>query len=290
MKGKRIKMMGRNILHTSSEEDLEKLEIKLFLQGIYEWYGYDYRNYAYHSIRRRIWYRVKKENVSHILELLEKVLHDPACMQKLLGDFSINVTEMFRNPLFFLDFRKKVVPILRTYPRVRIWHAGCSTGEEVYSMAILLQEEGLYEQSKIYATDMNADVLRVAKSGEFPISNMKKYTSNYLEAGGKRAFSEYYKVRDNKVKFHESLSKNIIFAQHNLVTDSSFNEFQVILCRNVLIYFNKELQDKAHELFYDSLGMFGILGLGDKETISFTGRADHYKEIGGKEKLYQKVK
>lgn len=283
-------MMEGNKLHTGSDETLEKLQIKLFLQGIYEWYGMDYRNYAYHSIQRRIWHRAHAEKASSILELLEKVLHDRACMQRLMEDFSINVTEMFRDPLFFLHFRNEIVPILRTYPQIRIWHAGCSTGEEVYSMAIILQEEGLYERSKIYATDINPNVLRIAKSGEFPISNMKKYTSNYFEAGGKQAFSEYYKVKNNKVKFHNSLSKNIVFAQHNLVTDSSFNEFQVILCRNVLIYFNKYLQDKVHELFYESLSMSGVLGLGDKETISFSGKVDCYREVEGKEKLYQKVK
>lgn len=290
VKGNRTRMMERNKLLIGTNEDLEKLQINLFLQGIYEWYGLDFRNYAYHSIRRRIWHRVHAEKTSHILELLEKVLHDPACMERLKEDFSINVTEMFRDPLFFLHFRKVIVPILRNYPEIRIWHAGCSTGEEVYSMAILLKEEGLYDRAKIYATDINPNVLRIAKSGEIPLSNMRKYTSNYFEAGGKRAFSEYYKVRDNKVQFHPSLSKNTVFAEHNLVTDSSFNEFQVILCRNVLIYFNKALQDKVHELFYESLSISGILGLGNKETISFTKRAENYREIEGKEKLYQKVK
>lgn len=282
--------MESKLPDTGSSEDLEKLEIKLFLQGIYEWYGYDYRNYSYHSIRRRIWHRIQAEGISHVLELLEKVLHDPSCMQRLIADFSINVTEMFRDPLLFYHFRKKVVPILRTYPSIRIWHAGCSTGEEVYSMAILLHEEGLYDKAKIYATDMNSNVLRNAKNREYPIFKMKKYTKNYLKAGGKRAFSEYYKVKNNKVEFHSSLSKNIVFAQHNLVTDRSFNEFHVILCRNVLIYFNYDLQNSVHQLFYESLAMSGILVLGDKERISFLEKAGYYKEIDGKQKLYQKVR
>ena len=235
--------------YTSSPQDLEKIEIDLFLQGIYEWYGYDYRDYAYHSIRRRIWHRVHAEKLNTVLELLDKVLHNPDCMQRLMEDFSINVTEMFRDPLFFLHFRKEVIPILRTYPSIRIWHAGCSTGEEVYSMAILLQEEGLYNKTKLYATDINTNVLRIAKNGLFPISNMKKYTNNYLEAGGKRAFSEYYKVTNNKVKFDSSLSKNIVFAQHNLVTDRSFNEFHVILCRNVLIYLIKTYKQRFISCF-----------------------------------------
>ncbi|MDW0117197.1 protein-glutamate O-methyltransferase CheR [Sporosarcina thermotolerans] len=274
----------------SSPKDLEKIEIDLFLQGIFEWYGYDYRDYAYHSIKRRIWHRIHAERLNSVLELLDKVLHNPDCMQRLTEDFSINVTEMFRDPLFFLEFRKKVIPILRTYPSIRIWHAGCSTGEEVYSMAILLQEEGLYDKTKIYATDINTNVLRIAKNGIFSISNMKRYTNNYLEAGGTRSFSEYYKVTNDKVKFDPSLSKNVVFAQHNLVTDRSFNEFHVILCRNVLIYFNRNLQAKVHQLFYESLGMFGILGLGDKETISFTNKADYYKELSRQQKIYQKIK
>lgn len=272
------------------KDELEKLEIGLLLEGIYSWYGYDYRNYAYNSIKRRIWHRIHAEKLSTISGLLEKVLHDQECLKRLIADFSINVTEMYRDPLFFLSFREQIVPLLRTYPSIRIWHAGCSTGEEVYSMAILLYEEGLYEKTKIYATDINQDVLRVAKSGVFPLENMRKYTNNYMIAGGKRAFSDYYTVKNNGVKFHSSLSKNIIFAQHNLVTDQSFNEFHVILCRNVLIYFDKSLQKKVHGLFYESLGMFGILGLGDKETIVYTEKADCYEDVITGQKLYKKVK
>ncbi|WP_231514783.1 CheR family methyltransferase [Oceanobacillus salinisoli] len=274
----------------SSYEDLEKLEIELFLRAIYEWYGYDYRDYAYQSIRRRIWHRAHAEKLPSILALLDKVLHNSACMQRLIADFSINVTEMFRDPMFFLHFREKVIPLLRTYPSIRIWHAGCATGEEVYSMAILLQEEGLYDRTKIYATDINTHVLKIAKKGYFPLEHMKKYTNNYIQAGGKLAFSEYYTATNNGVQFHPFLTKNIVFAQHNLVTDRSFNEFHVILCRNVLIYFNKDLQKKVQELFYESLRMFGILGLGDKETISYTDRADSYNVISGNQKLYQKIK
>lgn len=273
-----------------TNDDLEKLEIELLLQGLYSWCGYDFRNYAYNSIKRRIWYRVHAERLSSITALLEKILHEPACLQRLIGDFSINVTEMFRDPLFFLHFREKVVPLLRTYPSIKIWHAGCASGEEVYSMAMLLTEEGLYDKTKIYATDMNAEVLKKAKSGLFPLENMRKYTSNYLNAGGKKAFSDYYHVTNNGVKFHSYLTENVVFAQHNLVTDHSFNEFHVILCRNVLIYFNKPLQEKVHSLFYESLGMFGILGLGDKETINFTNMEDNFEAISRSQKLYKKVK
>lgn len=272
------------------EENLEKLEIELLLQGLYLWCGYDYRNYSYNSIRRRIWHRVHAEKLTTITGLLEKILHDPGCLKRMVADFSINVTEMFRNPLFFKAFREKVVPILRTYPSIRIWHAGCSTGEEVYSMAILLHEEGLYEKSKIYATDINGDVLKAAKVGLYPLEQMKKYTNNYIHAGGKEAFSDYYHVIGNGVKFHSFLTKNVVFAQHNLVTDSSFNEFHVILCRNVMIYFNKALQEKVHNLFYESLGMFGVLGLGDKESIAFTAKADCYEDITASHKIYKKIK
>jgi chemotaxis protein methyltransferase CheR len=276
--------------YSNTNDELEKIEIQLLLQGLYEWCGYDFRNYSYASIKRRIWHRVHSEKLTSITGLLDKILHDPECLQRLIADFSINVTEMFRDPLFFFSFRENVVPLLRTYPSIRIWHAGCSTGEEVYSMAMLLHEEGLYENTKIYATDMNTKVLKTAKSGVFPLKNMKKYTNNYLQAGGDRAFSDYYSVTKNGVKFHPFLSKNIVFAQHNLVTDRSFNTFHVILCRNVLIYFNKSLQEKVHDLFYESLGMLGIFGLGDKESLYNTKVAACYEEINGKQKLFKKIK
>lgn len=282
--------MTKSSYHMDLKDDLEKVEIELLLQGLYSWYGYDYRNYAYNSIKRRIWHRVHLEKLNSITALLEKILHDSTCMQRLIADFSINVTEMFRDPQFFLAFREHVVPVLRTYPSIKIWHAGCSSGEEVYSMAILLHEEGLLDKAKIYATDINTQVLTLAKFGIFPLVYMKKYTSNYIKAGGTTAFSNYYTVSHQGVKFHDYLKKNMVFAQHNLATDESFNEFNVILCRNVLIYFNSMLQEKAHDLFYNSLGMFGILGLGDKETIAYTNRADYYEELCSNEKLYKKIK
>nr|WP_198044593.1 protein-glutamate O-methyltransferase CheR [Lysinibacillus timonensis] len=272
------------------EMSLEKIEIQLLLNGLYEWCGYDFRNYAYPSVRRRILHRMNAENLRTITSLLDKVLHDKDCLQRLISDFSINVTEMFRDPLFFKEFREKVVPILKTYPSIRIWHAGCATGEEVYSMAILLNEEGLYEKTKIYATDINPNVLKIAKNGRYPLENMKKYTNNYLQAGGKEAFSDYYKVDHLGVKFQSFLAKNIVFAQHNLVTDSSFNEFHVILCRNVLIYFNKALQNKVLQLFYHSLGTFGILCLGSKESINYTDFSSNFDDIHAAQKIYKKIK
>lgn len=269
--------------------DIERIEIGLLLEGIYQRYGYDFRTYAYSSIKRRICHRIDIDKLESIAELQHKVLHQPLYMQKLLGDFSINVTEMFRDPEFYVSFRKNVIPILHSYPLVRIWSAGCATGEEAYSMAILLHEEGLYERSKIYATDMNADVLEKAKKGVFSFDKMKQYTSNYQKSGGTHAFSEYYTADQYGVKLEPFLSKNIVFAQHNLVTDSSFNEFNVILCRNVLIYFDKGLQHQVHNLFHESLSRSGVLGLGSKESVRFTPYRDDYEDVDGKNRIYKKI-
>lgn len=211
-------------------------------------------------------------------------------MERLILAFSVNFTTMFRDPEFYLAFRQKVVPILRTYPSLKVWHAGCSTGEEVYSMAILLEEEGLYPRTKIYATDLNEVVLKKAKEGIFSLENMRDYTGNYLKAGGKQAFSEYYTAGYGSAMLRPSLKKNIIFAQHNLVTDSPFNEFQIIWCRNVAIYFNKTLQHRVHKLLYDSLSRFGVLGLGNKESLRFTRYEECYEELVKDTSLYRKIK
>lgn len=271
-------------------DDREQIEIQLLLEGIYRLYGYDFRNYAYNSIRRRIWHRVHAMKLKTISALQEKVLHDPECMRLLMKDLMIHVTEMYRDPELFLAFRQKVVPLLHTYPFIRIWHAGCSTGEEVFSMAVLLHEEGLYHKSRIYATDASEDVINQARTGNFPLRKMQEYTKNYLLAGGNGSFSQYYTATEKSVTFHPFLKENMVFAQHNLVTDRSFNEFHVIFCRNVLIYFNKELQDQVHELFYESLTPFGVLALGNRESINFTMHAENYEVMDSREKLYRKVK
>jgi chemotaxis protein methyltransferase CheR len=270
--------------------DLEKIEIDLLTQAVYQHYGFDFRDYAYPSLRRRIWKRVHAEGLTTVSGLIERTLHDPPCMERLLLDLSINTTAMFRDPHFYLAFRQKVVPVLRTYPFVRLWHAGCSTGEEVYSMAILLQEEGLYDRCRIYATDINEAVLQKAKSGIFPLASMQENTSNYIAAGGSETFSQYYSARYDHAIFRPSLRENIVFAQHNLVTDSSFNHFNVILCRNVLIYFNDVLQDRVQELFLASLEMFGILGLGRKESINFVSVANDYEALDEEERLYRRIR
>lgn len=221
--------------------------------------------------------------------LQERTLHDPACMERFLLALSVNVTSLFRDPFFFLTFRKKVVPLLKTYPFIRIWHAGCSTGEEVYSMAILLEEEGLYERCRIYATDMNEAVLKRARDGIFPIKQIEEYANNYQEAGGTRTLADYYTTGYGNAIFRSQLKQNILFSQHNLAMDGSFNEFNVILCRNVLIYFKRSLQQRVHNLLHGSLIRFGILGLGSKETVQFTPFEKSYEQIEVGSRLYRRV-
>jgi chemotaxis protein methyltransferase CheR len=271
------------------QDELEEIELSLLLEGVFRQYGFDFREYAAASLRRRVWRRVHAEGLSTISALQDRLLHDPACMERLLLDLSINVTAMFRDPGFYSAFRRKVVPMLRTYPFTRIWIAGCSTGEEVYSLAILLVEEGLYDRTRIYATDINEAVLEQARAGVFPLDKMREYTQNYINAGGSRPFSEYYLAKYDGAQFQRSLIDNVVFAQHNLVSDRSFNEFNVIVCRNVMIYFDRALQERVHTLFYDSLVTFGILGLGHRESIRQSPYEDSYEELEPAEKLYRKV-
>jgi chemotaxis protein methyltransferase CheR len=273
-----------------ARDELERVEIDLLLEGIYRRYGFDFREYAPASLRRRLWRRAHAERLTSISGLQEKVLHDPACMERLLLDLSINVTAMFRDPTFHVAFREQVAPLLRTYPFTRLWVAGCSTGEEVYSLAILLAEEKLYDRSRIYATDINESVLERARAGIFPLDKMRTYTENYIRAGGTRAFSEYYTTAYGGAQFTRSLVENVVFAQHNLVSDRSFNEFNVILCRNVMIYFDRSLQARVHRLFYESLAPFGVLALGHKESIAFSPHADAYEELDHDERLYRRVR
>src|SRR6195256_6875609 len=271
------------------ERDLEQLELELLLEAVYRRYGLDFREYAPASLKRRLWRRMNAEGLATVTQLHDRLLAEPPCMEALLVDLSINVTSMFRDPSFYVAFREKVVPMLHTYPFTRIWCAGCSTGEEVYSLAILLHEEGLYEKTRIYATDINEHVLQTAREGVFPLDRMRLYTQNYIRSGGKGDFSEYYIAAYDSVRFARSLTENVVFAQHNLAMDSGFNEFNAIVCRNVMIYFDKTLQNHVHGLFYESLATFGILSLGHKEAIGFTRFADRYEEIDSDERLYRKV-
>jgi chemotaxis protein methyltransferase CheR len=275
--------------YVQDKNELEVLEIQLLLEALYRYYGFDFRDYAIASLKRRIWNAVHAEHLTSVSGLQEKILHNSACLERFLLGLSVHVTSMFRDPSFYLTFRNQVVPLLRTYPFIRIWHAGCSTGEEVYSMAILMQEEGLYHRCRFYATDMNEVVLKKARAGIFHLDLMQEYTQNYLKAGGKHSFSEYYTAAYDSAIFRASLRENILFSQHNLATDGSFNEFNVILCRNVLIYFNQALQERVHNLLYDSLSRFGVLGLGRQESLKFTPHEHHYEALEKREKLYRRI-
>jgi chemotaxis protein methyltransferase CheR len=272
-----------------AQAELETIEVELLLEAVYRRYGFDFREYAPASLKRRLWRRVHAEGLATVTQLQDRLMHDSACMERLLLDLSINVTAMFRDPSFYVAFRRHVVPALRTYPFTRIWCAGCSTGEEVYSLAILLQEEGLYDRTRIYATDINEQVLDTARAGVFPLDKMKQYTQNYIKAGGKREFSEYYVAAHDGALFSRTLTENVVFAQHNLATDRAFNEFNVIVCRNVMIYFDKALQDRVHRLFHDSLDTFGVLALGHKESVTFTPFAGSYEDIEASERIYRKI-
>ena len=267
----------------------EDIEIELLLEGLHRAHGFDFRDYSRASIKRRILELARAEQAQTVSALQDKVLHDRACLDRFLLGLSVHATAMFRDPSFYRTFRLRVVPLLRTYPTVQIWIAGCSTGEEVYSLAILLEEERLYSKCRIYATDMSQAVLRKARDGIFPLAAMREYTANYHQAGGIHDFSDYYTARYDNVIFSAALRNNIVFSEHNLATDGSFNEFQVILCRNVMIYFNKELQARVHNLLYESLSMFGVFGLGNKESLKFTPRETFYENLNETDKLYRKV-
>jgi chemotaxis protein methyltransferase CheR len=270
--------------------DAEDIEIGLLLEGLFRIHGFDFRDYSRTSIKRRILDLMRTEGVRTVSALQDKVLHDNATLDRLLLGLSVHATSMFRDPSFYATFRREVVPLLKTYPRVQVWIAGCSTGEEVYSLAILLREEGLYERCRIYATDISHSVLRKARDGIFPLSAMREYTNNYHQAGGAHEFSDYYTAQYDNAIFSPTLRNNVVFSEHNLATDGSFNEFQVILCRNVMIYFNKDLQARVHNLLYDSLSMFGVFGLGNKESLKFTPRAESYQHLNHNDKLYRKVR
>lgn len=278
-----------NPVQVQQKDELESIEIQLFLEALFRYYGFDFRNYALASLKRRIWNAIRAEQLTSVSGLQEKVLHDVGCLERFLLGLSVNVTSMFRDPSFYLTFRQQVVPLLRTYPFIRIWHAGCSTGEEVYSMAILLEEEGLYHRCRIYATDMNEMVLKQAKVGVYSMKVMQEYTQNYLQAGGQHSFSRYYTAAYEHAIFRSSLKENIIFSPHNLAIDRSFNEFNVILCRNVLIYFNQSLQERVHKLLYESISRFGILGLGRQESLKFTPHEQQYEALDKREKLYRRI-
>jgi chemotaxis protein methyltransferase CheR len=267
---------------------IQEIETDLLLEAIYKHFGYDFREYNKAHVMRRIIHRTGMLSLNSISELQHKVLHEKGFIDIILKDLSINVTEMFRDPNFYLAIRNEVFPLLKTYPYLKIWHAGCASGEEVYSFAIMLKEEGLLERTQIYATDFNPLVLDIAQKGIYSVGKIKEYTQNYQAAGGKQSFSDYYIARYDSVIMDQSLKKNIVFAEHNLVTDSVFAEVHMIICRNVLIYFNKQLQNRVVKLFTNSLVTGGFLGLGSKENLMFTDEFEQYAVIDAREKIYKR--
>ncbi|MDO8414422.1 MAG: protein-glutamate O-methyltransferase CheR [Gallionellaceae bacterium] len=270
-------------------ETVEGIEIHLLLDGIFQRYGYDFRNYTRAALKSRVRYCMWEERVNSVSALQEKILYDAGCWERCLYAFSVSVTSMFRDAGFYLAFKEKVVPLLCNYPLVRIWHAGCASGEEVYSISILLHEAGLYEHALIYATDMNASLLGRASAGVYSREKMKEYGENYRQAQGKGALADYYLPHEEGFIFRDELKKNIIWAQHNLVSDSSFNEFQVILCCNVLIYFDRVLQTRVHKLLYESLAPGGMLGLAGRESTRFSPYAACYEEMDAIAKWVRRI-
>lgn len=264
-------------------------EIEVLINEVYEYYGYDFSGYSRASFRRRVERLYQLDGFATFGQLLSKVRSDPGYVMRMVEEITVNVTEMFRDPLYYGILRNEILPQLATKPFIRIWHAGCSTGEEVYSMAILLKEAGLLHKSLLYATDLNPIVLETARKGVFPLRMMKQYSENYRTSGGKQDFSNYYTAHYGLAKFGEYLSEKMVFSQHNLVSDRSFNEFDLILCRNVMIYFDKDLQDRVLQLFDDSLATLGFLALGTKETIKFSGIQKRYEQLR-REKIWKKTK
>ena len=268
--------------------DTSELEVSSLLETVFQKYGYDFRQYSEAHIKRRILNRMKLSGFNEITQLQSKVLNDETFASGFLLDLSITVTEMFRDPGFYKSLRVNVIPVLKTYPFVKIWHAGCSTGEEAYSMAIILQEEGLYDRTTLYATDFNQQALNHAKDGIYANKMMKEYTTNYQLSGGKESFSSYYASDYESVIMNQSLKKNIVWANHNLVTDSVFAEVNLILCRNVLIYFRRNLQNMVQKLFHESLTNGGILCLGSKEGLRFTDFNENYTELDKLHRIFKK--
>ena len=270
-------------------ETIDSSELQELLAVIRASYGYDFTQYAEASIKRRSVYFMNAHTIPTVKELTDLLLRDESKFEEFVRNISVTVTEMFRDPSFYACLRTRVLTRLATYPFVKIWIAGCATGEEVYSLAILLKEEGLLSRSLIYATDINQQSLHHAREGIYPLDLMKTYAKNYEMSGGKADFSEYYVAHYDAALFDRSLRNNIVFAPHNLASDQSFNEFHLVLCRNVLIYFNQELQNKVINLFYESLCSFGILGLGNKESLLFTDKQKRFQAIDQKQRVYIKI-
>lgn len=270
------------------QADPAELELDLFLEAVQRRYQHDFRAYARKSLQRRVALAVARFGCDTLSELQGRILRDAALFARVLPMLTVQVSEMFRDPSYFLALRTHVVPVLRTYPSLKIWVAGCSTGEEAYSLAILLAEEGLLERSILYATDINVESLAQAERGVFPLDRMAVYSANYQRAGGKGSLSDHYTAAYDGALFHRSLRRRIVFSDHSLATDSVFAETHLVSCRNVLIYFDRPLQDRALGLFTESLVRKGFLGLGSSETLRFTALGDSYHELVRPDRIYQK--
>ncbi|MCE6076803.1 CheR family methyltransferase [Agrobacterium vitis] len=274
---------------TETYEKIEDIEIRLLLEALYQRYHYDFRNYAMSSIRRRLRQAREQLGFATISAMQERVLHDPDMLPRMLRYLTVQVSEMFRDPSYFRAIREKVVPHLRTYPSLKIWIAGCSTGEELYSFVILFREEGLEERTLFYATDINPEALAQAEAGVYELDRLRLFTENHQQAGGKTSLSDYYQSGYNRCVFDKSLRRNVVFSDHSLVTDQVFGEMQYVSCRNVMIYFDRDLQDRAVSLFRDALPRNGFLGLGSKETLRFSRHEDAFQDFVREEKIYRRT-
>lgn len=267
---------------------IDDQQLEVLINEVHEYYGYDFSSYSRASFKRRVDRLLQMDGITNFSDFLSNLRLDPQYFKRMVEEITVNVTEMFRDPLFYKFLRTEILPVLATKPFIRIWHAGCSTGEEVFSIAILLQEAGLLHKSLLYATDISPAVLDIARKGLFPLRMIKLYSENYMASGGKEDFSKYYTANYGSAKFEETLLQKMVFSQHNLVSDRSFNEFDLVLCRNVMIYFDKDLQEHALELFDESLSKLGYLALGTKETIKFSSIQKKYKQLE-KEKIWKKI-
>ena len=264
------------------------IELRLLAEAVYLRYGHDFREYSGASFKRRMQHAIGQMNLPTVTALQERILHDPESFSQLLQYLTVPVSEMFRDPAYFLALRRHVVPVLRTYPSFKVWVAGCSTGQEAYSLAILLQEEGLLDRAIVYATDINPAALDKGRQGIYPLDTMQLYTANYQQAGGTESFSSYYTAGYGGALFDKKLRDAITFADHSLATDSVFSETQLVSCRNVLIYFNRKLQDRALGLFHESLSHRGFLGLGSRESVDFSAWKDAFEPVAKAERLFRK--
>ncbi|ALJ08365.1 MULTISPECIES: protein-glutamate O-methyltransferase CheR [Brevundimonas] len=269
-------------------ESLEDLEIQLLLEALHQRYHFDFRHYARASIKRRLTQARDQMGFANFSALQAALLHEPAMLSRMLGYLTVQVSEMFRDPGYFRALREKVVPHLRTWPSLKVWVAGCSHGEEVYSLAILFKEESLYDRTLFYATDINPEALRAAEAGVYPLDRIRRFTENHQKSGGRSSLSDYYTADYGRAVFDKSLRERVVFSDHSLVTDAVFAEMQLVSCRNVMIYFDRELQDRAIGLFHDTLPRNGFLGLGSRESLRFSSHAGAFTEFVGDEKIYRK--